>query len=277
MTEPHILVLLDTTPASEAALDSAARLARHRQLELIALFVEDQDLIALASHAFSREISALSGQSHPFDHETLLTRLAIQRRQIETCLNALDQQERLRWRLDVVTGPVTESIRQAALGAEWVVLGKSGWSASRGRRLGSTAMGLIGDSPTTVMLWEGRPLPGSSTVVALITDADSAAAILAVADTLATATATGRALLLVFPPGVNPAVEQSALDARSGASTATMAEQLGASPLSALARILRAHPGAELVIGRAAAGALGCRLEDLLMLSEGPVVIVPTE
>lgn len=275
MTEPHILVLLDTTPASEAALDSAARLARHRQLELIALFVEDQDLIALASHAFSREISALSGQSHPFDHETLLTRLAIQRRQIETCLNALDQQERLRWRLDVVTGPVTESIRQAALGAEWVVLGKSGWSASRGRRLGSTAMGLIGDSPTTVMLWEGRPLPGSSTVVALITDADSAAAILAVADTLATA--TDRALQLVFPPGLDPAVEQLILDARSGASTATTVEQLGSNPLSALVHILHAHPGAELVIGRTAAEALDCRLEDLLMLSEGPVVIVPTE
>ena len=61
MSSPQVLVLIDASPTSRAALTSAARLARQQHGELIALFVEDQDLHASAGHPFTREISALSG------------------------------------------------------------------------------------------------------------------------------------------------------------------------------------------------------------------------
>ncbi|MGM0516055.1 MAG: universal stress protein [Pseudomonadota bacterium] len=275
MTEPGaIVVLLDTSPASEAALSAAARIARFRGLELVGLFIEEQDLIRSASYPFAREISFLSGTSRPFDSEMLRGRLDWQRRRIERRLAEEAARHALSWRLQVETGSVAEALASAGLNAELLLLGKAGWSHGRGGRLGSTATGLIGGSAATLVLWEGGPAPGSGAITALITDDATAPAILAVADTLAAA--ADRSLHLLFIPGVDPGVERGLLDARREAATATTVEYLDSNRLTTLARSLRHRPGAELVIARSATRAFDCRLEELLVLSEGPVVIVST-
>ena len=270
-----IVVLLDTSPSSEAALTAAARIARHRGLELVGLFIEEQDLIRSAAYPFAREVSFLSGTSRPFDSEMLRGRLDRQRRLIEQRLAEEATRHAISWRLQVETGSVADVLAASGLQVELLLLGKAGWSRGRGSRIGSTAMGLIGGSPATVLLWEGTPRADASSIVALITDATSAPAILAVAETLAAS--ADRALHLLFSTDIDPAMEQSTLELRRSASTATTIEHLDSNRPSALARALRGHPGAELVIGRSAARALGCPLENLLTLSEGPVVVVPTE
>lgn len=270
-----IVVLLDTSPASEAALSAAARIARHRGMELVGLFIEEQDLIRSAAYPFAREVSFLSATSRPIDSQMLRGRLDRQRRLIEQRLAEEAARYAVSWRLQVETGSVAEALAASGLEVELLLLGKAGWSHGRGGRIGSTAMGLIGGSSATLMLWEGTPRPGNGAIVALITDARSAPAILAVAETLASA--ADRALHLLFPPDIDPADERTILDTRRDATTATTVEHLSGGRLSALARALRAHPGAELVIGRSAGRSLGCRLEELLTLSERPVVVVPGE
>mgnify|MGYP006291522595 CR=1 FL=1 len=273
MTDPHVLVLLDTSPASEAALESAARLARHHQLELIALFVEDQDLIASAGHVFTREISLLSGQARPFDREILLARLARQRTQIEARLASLDRQGHLRWRLEVVTGPVIENIRQAARTAEWVVLGKAGWSAARGGRLGTTARQLIETTHSRLLLWEEQPPSPKAAIVALIGDPNTSDAVIETARQLALA--TDRDVRLLLLPGAAP----SSLPATPTAPTAHPAvsvEPLAGHGLEALRRALRNGSAAALVLDDQCALTLGLPMADLIAGLDTPVIRIPS-
>lgn len=52
----RILVTLDSTRINKSALESAALLAETMQYELVGLFIEDSDLMALASLPFSTEV-----------------------------------------------------------------------------------------------------------------------------------------------------------------------------------------------------------------------------
>ncbi|KTG17515.1 hypothetical protein AUR63_07605 [Guyparkeria sp. XI15] len=273
MADPYVLVLLDTSPASEAALDSAARLARQQQQELIALFVEDQDLIASAGHVFAREISLLSGQARPFDREILLARLARQRQRIETRLASLEQQPPLRWRLDVVTGPVIDNIRQAAIGADWVVLGKAGWSAERGARLGTTARQLVETTRCRLLLWEERTASREAAIVALIGEPQTSGTIIETARLLARASDRGvRALLL---PGADPAELPVLSSAPPADCPAMTVERLAGRGLEALRRALRKQPAAALVLDDQAALAFGIPMADLIADLDTPIIRIP--
>ena len=269
MAERHVLVLLDASPASEAAIDSAVSIARHHDLTLHALFVEDQDLIASSGHAFSREISGLSGQPRSFGRQSLLDRLALQRRQIETCLDALSRREALRWQLEVITGPVLASIEQAALQAEWIVLGKVGWSGARGGRLGSTARKLVESGRYRLLLWEATVVPPESDVVVLVGPGGDCRPGIEVGRYLAEA--TGRRCHLLLLPGA----EASGIEPEPDQPRA-MVDRLTAPPLDALRRLMRQHPVAAVVIDETAAEALGLATTDLVALLDAPVIRVPS-
>jgi len=270
MAERHVLVLLDTSPASEAAIDSAVSIARHHDLDLRALFVEDQDLIASSGHAFSREISALSGQPRSFGRQSLLDRLALQRRQIEARLDALSRRETLRWQLEVITGPVLDSIEQAALQAEWIVLGKVGWSGARGGRLGSTARKLVESGRYRLLLWETTAVPPDADVVVLVGPGGDCRPGIEVGRHLAEA--TGRRCHLLLLPGAEATGSGQEPD-----NPATMVDRLTAPPLDALRRLIRQRPAAAVVIDETAAEALGLAMTDLIALVDAPVIRVPSQ
>lgn len=270
MADPHVLVLLDTSPASEAALESAARLARQHHLPLVALFVEDQDLIASAGHLFTREISLLSGQARPFDRDILLDRLARQRQQIEARLASLDRQEHLRWRLDVVTGPVIDNIRQAAGAAEWVVLGKAGWSAARGGRLGTTARQLIETTRCRLLLWEERPPSPQAAIVALVDDPHTSGPVIETAWQLAQA--TDRSVRLLLFPDADPA----SLPPMASSHPALTVERLAGHGIEPLRRALRNRSAAALVLDDQCALAIGLPMTDLVADLDTPVIRLPT-
>ena len=274
MSEPGaIVVLLDTSPASEAALSAAARLAHHRNLELVGLFIEERDLLHSAAYPFAREISVLSGTSRPFDSEILRSRLELQRRRIERQLQQEATALSLTWRLHVETGSVQEALAGMGIRAEILLLGKTGWSGSRGRRLGSSAVQLLSGAECSVVLWEGRPWPAAGAIQALITDASSGPEIARLAAALAGA--ADRPLHLLFAPEVDTAGEQTVLDALGLTPPPVTVERLREASPAALKRSLRQRPGSELVIGRSGPAALGCDLTELLSQTEAPVAVVP--
>ncbi|RRQ23443.1 hypothetical protein D5687_06740 [Guyparkeria sp. SCN-R1] len=273
MTEPHVLLLIDASPTSRAALASAALLARHHHCQLIALFVEDQDLLASADHPFTREISALSGESRPFDREILLTRLAQQRRQIEMLMASLDRQDRLGWRLDVVSGPVTESIRRAVLGAEWVVLGKTGWSASRGGRLGSTARQIVETTRSRLLLWQEDAFPTSTAIVALIHASGDCSPVIETACLLALA--TDRIVRLLVLPDFEPAALPALISWQQQSEPEVTIERLMGQGIEALRGALKTQPAGALVIDDPGALALGMPMADLIAEIDIPIIRVP--
>ncbi|MFI9651259.1 universal stress protein [Guyparkeria halopsychrophila] len=276
MTEPHVLLLIDASPTSRSALASAARLARHQHCELVALFIEEQDLHASAGHPFTREISALSGESRPFDREILLIRLAQQRRQIEMLMASLDRQDRqdrLGWRLDVVSGPVIDNIRQAALGAEWVVLGKAGWSASRGGRLGSTARQIVETTRSRLLLWQEDAFATQGAIVALVHDSGDCGPGIETARLLALATDRNVRLLLL--PDVDPASLPALASWQQQEAPQVTVERLSAHSIEALHRTLKAPPAGALVIDDRGASLLGLPMADLIAQIDIPIIRAP--
>ena len=71
MTEERIVVALDASPHSLAALRAAAQLAATIQAELYGLFVEDSDLLRLCDLPFCQEIGSFSATVRRLDSRSV--------------------------------------------------------------------------------------------------------------------------------------------------------------------------------------------------------------
>lgn len=158
----RVLALLDASRQSLAALSAAVALADDVRAELVALFVEDLDLIQCAGFPFSCEVGASTGLARPLSRSDLEASLSRQFQRVAQAVEAAVAGRELRHRLQVSRGQVvSEALAQAAPG-DVLVLGKAGLSARWGVRLGSTSHRLILEAPCTVIIWDERhpPAPG---------------------------------------------------------------------------------------------------------------------
>jgi len=158
----RVLALLDASRHSLAALSAAVELAATRPAELVALYVEDQDLLGSAGFPFSREIGAVSGRVRRLSRRELEVGMARQARRVTDALEAAVAGRTLRHQLRIMRGRVVSEALALAGPGDLLVLGKAGLSGHWGVRLGSTSRALILDAPCTVIIWDERlsPSPG---------------------------------------------------------------------------------------------------------------------
>ncbi len=160
----RVVALLDDSRQSQAALAAAVALADEVSAELVALFIEDLDLLHCAAFPFSREVGASTGLARPLQSAELEASLARQLQRITRSLDEAVAGRALRHRLQVSRGQVvSEALAEAAPG-DVLVLGKAGLSSRWGwsSRLGSTSRRLVLEAPCTVIIWDERhpPVPG---------------------------------------------------------------------------------------------------------------------
>lgn len=164
----RVLVLLDGSRMSYAALRAAAEIAASTGADVLGVFVEELNLLRSAGYGFAREVGASSGVSRPFDPagvEQRMQRLADQARR---ALAGAVAPHGGRHSLSVARGHVIDEVLALAEPGDLLVLGRVGWSSAPGARLGSTAKGLVYRSPGKVLLWcENRALPQGRVVVFL--------------------------------------------------------------------------------------------------------------
>lgn len=145
----RILVALDTSTDSLAALETAVKLAANLQAELVGLFVEDVNLLRLAELPFSRETryhTTTNLNTAQMEHE--LRMLASQARR---ALMEAAEPRSVRWDFRVVRGQVTPEVLTAALEADLLTLGKASRAIWR-QRLGSTALAAAIQTQRSVLL-----------------------------------------------------------------------------------------------------------------------------
>ena len=148
----RILVALDASAYSHAALAAAVTLATRFQSDVEGLFVEDINLLRLAELPFAREFRFGQAGPRPVASEDvqrgLRARAALLRHEVEE----LTSEHKLRGSFRVARGAVAGEVLAAAREADLLALGRTGHSLARRARFGSTARAAIANAVSAVLL-----------------------------------------------------------------------------------------------------------------------------
>ncbi len=137
----RILVALDASPQSLAALGAAATMARLLHAELCGIFVEDQELEALCSLPFSAEVGAYSATARTLSNFCINREFRALAEGLQLILKNVAQVAGVPWSMRVVRGGVSDELLSAAYQVSMISLGRIGWSQRN--EMGSTASTLM--------------------------------------------------------------------------------------------------------------------------------------
>ena len=159
-----ILVAMDASPHSEAALVAAAELAAALHLELRGLFVEDISLLYLCGFSFGMEIGAFTAKPHRLEQRHLEREFRVQAAMLRKIMADIAGQRRVKWSFQVVRGAVTDQLLAASTTAQMMSLGRVG--RSPGKRTGSTAQAIARQTQRPVVIQSAqRKVAGPYTLV----------------------------------------------------------------------------------------------------------------
>lgn len=147
----RILVALDASADSLAALAASAELAAAIEAELLGLYVEDADLMHAREHPFALEIDFLSATPRPLQSGELERQLRAQAARVRQMLARMANSIGVHWSFHTVRGRVASEVLARVAEADLVILGATGHSLRRGP--GSTVRALLesGSGPVMVL------------------------------------------------------------------------------------------------------------------------------
>jgi len=148
----RILVALDASRHSLAALEAAAELAAILEAELLGLFVEDANLLRLAGLPVAREVRYPFAMPARMDRTRMERALRAQAAQARQALAAASERRHVEWSFRVVRGEVTPEVLSAALEADLLTLGKASRPLTQRARMGSTARAAAEEAPCCVLM-----------------------------------------------------------------------------------------------------------------------------
>jgi nucleotide-binding universal stress UspA family protein len=148
----RIMVALDTSTHSLAALEAASALAEALKAELVGIFVEDINLLHLAGLPFAREVRYLSLLDQPLNSLAMERQLRVQGAQIRQALARVAARRQLKWSFRVVRGRVAAELLTAAQEADLLALGRASSATTRRVRLGATARTIVAEATRAILL-----------------------------------------------------------------------------------------------------------------------------
>lgn len=120
----RVLIVLDAPLQDQGLLELAVALAANRRVELVTLFIEDQELFHLASLPFSQEIDRVSARVRKLDSLQITRTLRAQALEIGKTLERLTRQPGVSHSLKIVRGRYMNAVLSAVTGMEVVFLRK---------------------------------------------------------------------------------------------------------------------------------------------------------
>jgi nucleotide-binding universal stress UspA family protein len=192
----RILVALDASPQSLAALGSVVDLAAGARAELLGLFVEDVRLLDLGGLQAARALTYPAGLDRPLDTPSLerdMRTLATRARQ---ALSAAAGRLGVSWTFRVARGEVASELLAASRDADLVTLGRASARFVGPSHLGSTARAILARAPGAVLLH--GPAGGGDSVILVVDDPETSLHALALATEIVRAAA--KSLLVLLAP-----------------------------------------------------------------------------
>lgn len=148
----RILIALDASAGSLAALEAVASLAARLEAELVGLFVEDVNLLRLARLPFARALSTTFAQRRPLATTDMERALRAQAALAEQAMARVSARLGVPWTFRTARGQVAAELLEAAREADLIALGMAGLALGRGMRLGPTARAFLTGAPRPVLL-----------------------------------------------------------------------------------------------------------------------------
>jgi hypothetical protein len=121
-----VVVTVDAETTLSSTLELASALAVASQSELHGLFIEDLDLLRVASLPFAREVMLAGGQPRILDNQQLLCSLNARSRHFRQSLERYAQQSALVWTYSTVRGRRRSMELAESAGAEFLIIGQPG-------------------------------------------------------------------------------------------------------------------------------------------------------
>ncbi len=159
----RILIAIDASPASRAALEMAADLALRYQAELIGVYVEDINLLRSADIPFTQEVGHYSATMRQIDSSHIEREFRVHARRVEQLLSSIAQRANLRWSFRSTRGLIPSELMSAAADSDLIILGKTGWSGRK--QIGSTAREVAVQSPIQSLILMHKVRPTSPVMV----------------------------------------------------------------------------------------------------------------
>jgi len=161
LTIRRIVVALDASADSLAALEASAELAAALGAELVGVYVEDVNVLRLAGRTAATEIDLLSGRRRSLGRRDLERQLRVQATRARRTLERTAGRRAVQWTFRTVRGrPSKELLAEAA---DLITLGVRGHGPGRGP--GSTVMRLLGTTGSPVLVTRRGATLGSSVFV----------------------------------------------------------------------------------------------------------------
>ena len=135
----RIVVAIDASPTSLAALEATTELAARWDAELLGIFVEDANLLRMASLPFAREVGSHSGAFRAVDPADIKRQFRSQADRARSALEKTAQRLSVRASFEVARGSVKDELLGVLREGDLLSLGKGGQSLAARLGLGSTA------------------------------------------------------------------------------------------------------------------------------------------
>lgn len=110
----RVLVSIDVSPSSRAALVAACAVAGVLEAELVSLCVEDRDVSRLAALPLAQEIAFSSRRTRNLDSELVKREFTVRAEAARRAVSQLAQEASLKWAFSIVEGRNNTVLAQAA-------------------------------------------------------------------------------------------------------------------------------------------------------------------
>jgi len=144
----RVVVALDASAPGKAALEAAAALAARLDAELVAVFVEDINLLHLAGLPFAREIGYPSAIRRSIDAPAMERTMRLFADEARRSVELFAERTPLRWTFEVTRGSLPEQLLESAAEAEFIIAALAG-----SERAALQLAEMCKESGSTSLLW----------------------------------------------------------------------------------------------------------------------------
>lgn len=245
----RILVALDASAPSHAALEEAAALAAGLQAELSGLFVLDAELLRLAALPVARETGLTSATRRSLNPAGMERALKAQAEAARAALEAAARRHRLHSTFRLSRGDVVSELIEAATQADLMAMGAIGHMSIAGKRLGSATRAVRARSRCSLLLLAPGLRLGGSVVVVADGTAGSARAV-ELADELSLSREADLVVLVCSAPDSREVIAAEIRERIGGRPKPPTFDEIDPDRFDTLRNLLRRHGCGLLVVGQ---------------------------